>query len=106
MLDSEKILGIDLVRIDGEDGIYGIYESVDGGEEWRKLAESKKIYELLQFAKTKFSDATPMVLPQQIQNILTYEIMEEAADMKRKAAEEKANRNWFTRLLHFFKRRR
>jgi hypothetical protein len=47
-----------------------------------------------------------MVLPQQIQNILTYEIMEEAAELKRKAAEEKANQNWFTRLLHFFKRRR
>ena len=106
MLDSEKIIGIDLVRIEGEDGIYGIYESVDGGEEWRKLGESKKIYELLQFAKIEYSDATPMVLPQQIQNILTYEIMEEAAEMKRKAAEEKPKLNWFTRLLHFFKRRR
>lgn len=106
MLDSEKIIGIDLVRIDGEDGIYGIYESVDGGEEWRKLAESQKIYELLQFAKTKYSDATPMVMPQQIQNILTYEIMEEAAEMKRKAAEKKPKLNWFTRLLYFFKRRR
>jgi hypothetical protein len=105
MLDSEKIIGIDLVRIDGEDGIYGIYESVDGGEEWRKLAESKKIYDLLQFAKNKFSDATPMVLPQQIQNILTYEIMEEAADLKRKKAQaETPKLNWFVRLLLFFKR--
>jgi len=106
MLDSEKIIGIDLVRIEGEDGIYGIYESVDGGEEWRKLGESKKIYELLQFAKTEYSDTTPMVLPQQIQNILTYEIMEEAAELKRKAAEEKAKLNWLARFLNFFKRRR
>ena len=105
MLDSEKIIGIDLVRIDGEDGIYGIYESVDGGEEWRKLAESQKIYDLLQFAKTRYTDATPMVMPQQIQNILTYEIMEEAAELKRKKAQaENTKLNWFARLLLFFKR--
>lgn len=106
MLDSEKIIGIDLVRIEGEDGIYGIYESVDGGEEWRKLAESQRIYDLLQFAKSRYTDATPMVMPQQIQMTLTYEIMEEAAEMKRKAAEEAPKLNWFARLLYFFKRRR
>jgi hypothetical protein len=105
MLDSEKIIGIDLVRIDGEDGIYGIYESVDGGEEWMPLLESRKICVLLDYAKARYDESTPMVLPQQIQNILTYEIMEEAAELKRKKAQaENTKLNWFARLLLFFKR--
>lgn len=100
MPDKEKIIGIDLVRIDGENGIYGIYESANGGEEWRKLAESQKIYELIQFAKTQFATATPMIIPPQIQNLLTYEIMGEAEELKRKKAQAKASKiNWLAQLL-------
>ena len=45
MLDSEKIIGIDLVRIEGDQGVYGIYQSVDGGGEWEKLIEASRVYE-------------------------------------------------------------
>lgn len=106
MLDSEKIIGIDLVRIEGEDGIYGIYESVDGGVEWEKLTEASRVYELVDYAKGKFSDSTAMVIPHHIQNILRYEIMEEAAEKKIKlemekveAVQAKTNTVWWRRLF-------
>tara|TARA_B110000503_G_scaffold99111_1_gene148383 strand:- start:1255 stop:1596 length:342 start_codon:yes stop_codon:yes gene_type:complete len=106
MLNSEKIIGIDLVRIEGDQGVYGIYQSVDGGSEWEKLTEASRVYELLDYAKGKFSDTTPMVIPQQIQSILRYEIMEDAAAEKLKlemskaeAVKPKTNTVWWRRLF-------
>jgi hypothetical protein len=113
MLNSEKIIGIDLVRIDGDQGVYGIYQSVDGGGEWEKLTEASRVYDLLDYAKDKFSNTTPMVIPQQIQSILRYEIMEEAATEKLKAAtnkvepvQPKTNTIWWRRLLELVLKRK
>ena len=103
MLESERIVGIDLVRIQDDEGIYGIYESVDGGEQWKQLAESRKLCDLLDYAKTRFPETTPLVMPQHIQNAVTYEIMEEAAEARlRKSTPRK---NWLKRIFKsLFKR--
>jgi hypothetical protein len=113
MLNSERIIGIDLVRIDGDQGVYGIYQSVDGGGEWEKLTEASRVYDLLDYAKDKFANTTPMVIPQQIQSILRYEIMEEAATEKLKAVtnkvepvQPKTNTIWWRRLLELVLKRK
>jgi hypothetical protein len=108
MFSSETVIGIDLVRMDGEDGIYGVYESVDGGNEWQVLAESKKVYELIQFARSRYSEDTPMVMHDHIQRIMMYEVIEEAEryKIKVKQDEQKAkSKSWFTRILQFFRKK-
>jgi hypothetical protein len=107
---EEPILGIDLERMDGERGIYGVYESTDGGNEWSKLAESTKIYELIQFARSRYDEDTPMVMHDHIQRVMMYEVIEEAEQFKIKARqnEQKANTNresWFSRFIKFFKKK-
>lgn len=105
---EEPIIGIDLVRMDGEDGIYGVYESVDGGNEWRVLAESKKVYELIQFARSRYSEDTPMVMHEHIQKIMTYEVIEEAEKFKiriRQDEQEAKRKSWFTRIFQFFRKK-
>lgn len=107
---DEPILGIDLERMDGEQGIYGVYESLDGGNEWNKLAESTKVYELIQFARSRYSEDTPMVMHDHIQKIMMYEVVEEAERYKIKARQngQKANTNresWFSRFIRFFKKK-
>lgn len=105
---TEPIIGIDLVRMDGEDGIYGVYESVDGGNEWQILAQSKKVYELIQFARSRYSEDTPMVMHDHIQRIMMYEVIEEAERFKLKAKqnEQEANcKSWFSKILKFFRKK-
>jgi hypothetical protein len=107
---DEPILGIDLERMDGEQGIYGVYESLDGGNEWSKLAESTKVYELIQFARSRYSEDTPMVMHDHIQKIMMYEVIGEAEQFKIKAQQngKKANTNresWFSRFIRFFKKK-
>lgn len=108
MFSSETVIGIDLVRMDGEDGIYGVYESVDGGNEWQVLAESKKVYELIQFARSRYSEDTPMVMHDHIQRIMMYEVIEEAEryKIKVKQDEQKANRkSWISKIFQFFRKK-
>ena len=105
---TEPIIGIDLVRMDGEDGIYGVYESVDGGNEWQILAQSKKVYELIQFARSRYSEDTPMVMHEHIQKIMTYEVIEEAEKFKiriRQDEQEAKRKSWFTRIFQFFRKK-
>lgn len=103
MLESEYIVGIDLVRIEQDEGIYGIYESVDGGEQWKPLIESQKICDLLDYAKARFPETTPLVMPQHIQNILKFQIMEEAAEARRR--KPTVRENWLKRIFKsLFKR--
>ena len=108
MFSSETVIGIDLVRMDGEDGIYGVYESVDGGNEWQVLAESKKVYELIQFARSRYSEDTPMVMHDHIQRIMMYEVIEEAEryKIKVKQDEQEANRkSWISKIFQFFRKK-
>lgn len=105
MLDSEKIVGIDLVRMDGETAVYGIYESSDGGEQWMPLLESRKICDLLDYAKARYGNDTPMVMQQHIQDILLVQIIEDAKRMIRKKPQQEKQESIFRRILKFFKRR-
>jgi hypothetical protein len=107
---EEPILGIDLERMDGERGIYGVYESLDGGNEWSKLAESTKVYELIQFARSRYDEDTPMVMHDHIQKIMMYEVVEEAERYKIKVRQDaekanKQNQGWFSRFTKFFKKK-
>jgi len=107
MLDCDKIVGIDLARMDGECAVYAIYESSDGGNEWMPLLESRKIYDLLDYAKARYGNETPMVMQQHIQDILLVQIIEEAKHTKKAStapADTSTQKKWFRRLLDFFKR--
>lgn len=110
MLDSEKIVGIDLVRMDGDTAVYGIYESADGGEEWMPLLESRNICDLLDYAKARYGNDTPMVMQQHIQDIMLVQIIEEMKFKKNReatrAVRNRKPKNWITRILDFFRRRR
>jgi len=106
MLDSEKIVGIDLVRMDGECAVYGIYESSDGGEQWMPLLESKKICDLLDYAKARYGSETPMVMQQHIQDIMMVQIIEDAKRMMPKKHQHPKQESVLKRFLNFFKRRR
>jgi hypothetical protein len=107
MLDSEKIVGIDLVRVDGDTAVYGIYESADGGEEWMPLLESQKICDLLDYAKARYGNDTPMVMQQHIQEILLVQIIEDAkANPKNRKTTPVPPSSWLMRFLNFFRKRR
>lgn len=107
MLDSEKIVGIDLVRMDGDTAVYGIYESADGGEEWMPLLESRNICDLLDYAKARYGNDTPMVMQQHIQDILIVQIIEEAkANLKNGKTVPPPPPSWLMRFLNFFRKRR
>lgn len=104
MTDYEKIVGIDLARIENDAAVYGIYESVDGGGRWMPLLESRSICDLLEYAKARYTDSTPMVMQQHIQDILVIQIIEEAKS-RRRLSTSKTKPNWFRRVWDFFKRR-
>jgi hypothetical protein len=100
---EDVIIGIDFIRSESDGGVYGFYESKDGGYEWIKLIESKKIYDLLKFAKDEFSECTPLVMPAQIQELLRYEILSEREIKKLFEENIKHKQTWFSRVIQFFK---
>ena len=105
---SEKpipIVGIDLLSNDDGGGLYGLCESVDGGETWRIIHEGRSIDGLLELAKLSYSESVTLVLPHQIRELLKYEFLEER-ELKKlgylKAKEEPLMPpflSWWERLL-------
>lgn len=108
---SEKpipIVGIDLLSNDDGGGLYGLCESVDGGETWRIIHEGRSIDGLLELAKLSYSESITLVLPHQIRELLKYEFLEER-ELKKlgylKAKEEPLMPpflSWWERLLKRF----
>ncbi len=108
---SEKpipIVGIDLLSNDDGGGLYGLCESVDGGETWRIIHEGRSIDGLLELAKLSYSESVTLVLPHQIRELLKYEFLEER-ELKKlgylKAKEEPLMPpflSWWERLLKRF----
>lgn len=105
---SEKpipIVGIDLLSNDDGGGLYGLCESVDGGETWKVVQKGRKIDELLEYAKLLYSDSIKMVLPQQIREILKYQFLEEQELRKLGCNKMQEDRymppllSWWERLL-------
>jgi len=106
MTDSDTVIGIDFISTDSDGGLYGLYESPDGGKHWKKLTQSRTIYDLLRFAKHQYGNDTPMVMPQIIQQLLQYEFLTErerhALLALHKPTEEKTTK-WFKRFLNWFR---
>ena len=108
---SEKpipIVGIDLLSNDDGGGLYGLCESVDGGETWRIIHEGRSIDGLLELAKLSYSESITLVLPHQIRELLKYEFLE-TRELKKlgylKAKEEPLMPpflSWWERLLKRF----
>lgn len=103
MLNEAKIIGIDLARMENEQAVYAVYESTDGGERWKSLHESSSICELLEFAKYKYANETPLVMQQHIQDILRVQIIEEYR--YKKQVPPPKPKNWLVKFMDFFRRR-
>jgi hypothetical protein len=103
MVDYEKIVGIDLEEIQNDTALYGIYESVDGGKEWMPVLKSANIVMLIEYAKARYDDSTPLVMQPHIQDIMLSQIVQEAR--RTKEAHTKPQKNWFRRVWDFFRRR-
>lgn len=106
MTDSDTVIGIDFISTDSDGGLYGLYESTDGGTHWKKLTESRTIYDLLQFAKDQYGSDTPMVMPQIIQQLLQYEFLTEREKHTLLALDNPTEKptKWFKRFLNWFRR--
>lgn len=98
MEESEKVIGIDLLNNDAGGGMYALCESADGGDTWTVIECRRKIEELLDFAKTKYDETVPVILPFQIREMLRYEILEQ-----REWQIIKAKRSWWEKLVKRFK---
>jgi hypothetical protein len=107
MTDNDTVIGIDFITTDSNGGVYGLYESVDGGAHWKKLTESRIIYNLIEFAKDQYSSTTPMVVSHAIQQLLQYEILTEREKHKLLALHKptKQSTNWFKKLVNWLMRR-
>jgi len=105
MIKNGCTIGIDLVSVGEVDSTYGIYESMDLVE-WKIVASSKSIGDLIQFAKITYHTNTPMVMTDQITQLLKYEFMAKKEQRlidkyTRKLVNKKIG--WFRRLFRFFK---
>ena len=74
MVKHGYTIGIDLISVGEVDSTYGIYESIDCTE-WKMVASSKIISDLIQFAKITYHTDTPMIMPEQITQLLKYEFI-------------------------------
>jgi len=109
MTDSDTVIGIDFISTDSDGGLYGLYESTDGGEEWMPLLESRNICDLLDYAKARYGNDTPMVMQQHIQDILLVQIIEEATAQKlkhQKNLPKKSRESWLMKILNIFRKQR
>lgn len=108
MIHDKHIIGIDLVRTDSEGGWYGIYESYNHGERWNMVTQSRTIESLINFAKLKYEKSTPMIMTEQIQQLLEYEFMseKEISKLVKKEAIKKdvLKTGWANRIAAFFKK--
>ena len=105
MIHTRRIIGIDLIRTDTEGGWYGIYESYNSGGDWHMILQSRKIEALISFAKIKYNKSTPMILPDQIQQLLKYEfICEKERNEILKQEKIIVKIGWMQRLATFFKK--
>jgi hypothetical protein len=105
MIKHGYTIGIDLISVGEVDSIYGIYESVDCAE-WKMVASSKIISDLIQFAKITYHTDTPMIMPEQITQLLKYEfIAKREQKLIDKCSRKLVNKKigWFGRLFRFFK---
>ena len=105
MIKNGCTIGIDLVSVGEVDSTYGIYESIDRAE-WKMVASSKSIGDLIQFAKITYHADTPMIMPEQITQLLKYEFIAKKEQRlidkySRKSTNKKIG--WFERLFGFFK---
>ena len=105
MVKHGYTIGIDLISVGEVDSIYGIYESIDCAE-WKMVASSKIISDLIQFAKITYHTDTPMIMPEQITQLLKYEFIAKREQKlidkySRKLVNKKIG--WFRRLFRFFK---
>jgi hypothetical protein len=107
MSDYEKIVGIDLEEIQNGIALYCIYESNDGGNGWMPVLKSPNIVMLLEYAKARYDDTTPLVMQPHIQDIMLSQIVQEARQTKQKALQQNKppRKNWFRRVWDFFRRR-
>jgi len=102
---EQHILGIDMIEIDSRGTYYGIYESFNGGEQWEVVLKSLQIYELIMFAKIKYSKDIRVIMPAQIHELLKMEMIMEYQEEKRKALTTPSpTHTWFYRLVNFFKK--
>ena len=109
MVNSRRIIGIDFIRTDPEGGMYGIYESYNSGENWHMVTQSRTIESLINFAKLKYNKNTPMIMTEQIQQLLDYEFMCEKErfqiSKQEKAVKQIVNKTgWMQRLATFLKK--
>jgi len=106
MTNSNTVIGIDLIKTDSDGGMYGLYTSLDGGSNWKKLAQSRTIFTLLEFAKTNYKSDTPMVIPQTIQQLIQYELISaretDAILVQQKTAEK--NKKWYRLFLNWLRK--
>lgn len=103
MVHSNRIIGIDLIKTDTEGGWYGIYESYNEGANWHMVTKSRTIESLINFAKLKYNKNTPMIMPDQIQELLKYEFI--CQQERNKILKQQITQDgWFKRLITFFKK--
>lgn len=106
-VDNQKIIGIDLINIDMDGGVYGIYESNNSGKNWHIVTKSKTIESLVNFMKLKYNPSVPLIMTDQMQEILRYEFISERERIYNKISpQEKISllQRCVRKLTTFFKR--
>ncbi len=105
MIHNNRIIGIDLIKTDTEGGVYGIFESYNEGKDWCVVTQSRTIESLINFAKLKYEKSTPMIMTEQIDQLLRYEFISEKEKNKIQQKEQKnIKMTWIRKLITFFKK--
>lgn len=102
---SSQIIGIDFIKTDIGGGVYGLYESFDGGDQWVLVAKGRKIDDMLETAKIRYSENIRMVMPHLITEMLRFEFLEDRELKKIKLWESKAvppKLCWWKQIIKFF----
>lgn len=109
--ESNRVIGIDLLTNDCDGGVYGLCESLDGGETWIVIESGRSIEGLLEFAKVLYEKNTPMVMHQQIRELARWEIagereLQHFKYLKMREQQEKQSprinpQSWLGRLIKY-----
>jgi len=102
---SSQIIGIDFIKTDIGGGVYGLYESFDGGDRWVLVAKGRKIDDMLETSKIRYSENIRMVMPHLITEMLRFEFLEERELKKIKLWESKPlppKLCWWKQIIKFF----